>query len=132
MFRPALLSILFCSTLTLAQVPATQPSVETKELAPAKPAAANGDTLFVIYTGKLQNGTVFDSNVNGRLFRFTLGSGEVIKGWDLGMLGMQVGEKRELIVPPELGYGKGSHDRIPADSTLDFTVELVGLVRVPK
>jgi FK506-binding nuclear protein len=132
MLRPALLAILFSSTLTLAQSSTTQPSVEIKELAPAKPAAGPGDVLLVVYTGKLQNGTVFDSNVGGRLFRFTLGSGEVIKGWDQGMLGMQVGEKRELLVPPELAYGKTARDRIPADSTLDFTVELVGLVRIPK
>jgi FK506-binding nuclear protein len=124
--------MLFSSTIVLAQSPATQPGIEIKELAPAKPAAADGDTLLVVYTGKLPNGTVFDSNVGGRLFRFNLGSGEVIKGWDQGMLGMQVGEKRELIVPPELGYGKTAHGSIPANATLDFTVELVGLVRIPK
>ena len=132
MFRSITLAILFSGTLAFAQAPATQPSVEIKQLAPAKPAAANGDTLLVVYTGKLQNGTVFDSNVGGRLFRFVLGSGEVIKGWDQGMAGMQVGEKREITVPPELGYGKTAHGSIPANATLDFTVELVGLVRIPK
>lgn len=126
------LSISLLTTIAAAQAPTSQPSVETKELAAGKPGAQVGDTLLVYYTGKLPNGTVFDSNVGGRLFRFVLGSGEVIRGWDIGMLGMQVGEKRQLTIPPDLGYGHTVHGSIPANSTLDFTVELVGLVRLQK
>jgi FK506-binding nuclear protein len=132
MFRHLSIPVLVLASFAVAQPASTQPSVQIKQLAPAKPGAQDGDTLFVFYTGKLQNGTVFDSNVGGRLFSFVLGTGQVIKGWDQGMQGMQIGEKRELIIPPDLAYGAKGNARIPANSTLDFTVELIGLARVPK
>src|SRR5271166_5948711 len=73
--------------------------------------AKTGDTVHVQYTGTLMNGTKFDSSYDhgGDPFKFTLGKGEVIKGWDQGVVGMKVGGKRRLRIPPELGYGpKGS------------------------
>jgi peptidylprolyl isomerase/FKBP-type peptidyl-prolyl cis-trans isomerase FkpA len=91
-----------------------------------------GDTVTVSYTGKLENGTVFDSNVDPAFmhpepFSFTLGEGRVIQGWELGVLGMKVGEKRTLTIHPDLGYGSApaGGGRIPANSTLIFDVELV-------
>lgn len=93
-------------------------------------AAANGDTLSVLYTGKLDNGTVFDaSSLHGNQpFSFVLGAGQVIRGWDLGLLGMKVGGTRDITIPPDLGYGsQGAGSTIPPNSTLHFTVQLLGV-----
>jgi len=92
--------------------------------------AKNGDMVTVNYTGTLDDGTKFDSSLNpGRTpFSFPLGTGQVIKGWDLGVLGMKVGGKRILTIPPELGYGeKGAGSIIPPNATLHFTVELLSV-----
>jgi len=94
--------------------------------------AKNGDVLVMNYTGRLTNGTVFDSNVDPKFghvesFKFTLGAGQVIKGWDEGLLGMKIGEKKTLTIPPEKGYGDRIVSSIPANSTLVFDVELVGI-----
>jgi FKBP-type peptidyl-prolyl cis-trans isomerase len=92
--------------------------------------AKTGDTVKVQYSGTLMNGTPFDSSYDhgGEPFKFTLGKGEVIKGWDEGVVGMKVGGKRKLRIPPELGYGaKGSPPKIPANAGLIFNVELVGI-----
>lgn len=94
--------------------------------------AKNGDTLVMNYTGRLTDGTVFDSNVDPKFshvtpFEFNLGAGQVIKGWDEGLLGMKVGEKKTLTIPPEKGYGSQAQGPIPANSTLIFDVELVGI-----
>jgi FKBP-type peptidyl-prolyl cis-trans isomerase FkpA len=87
---------------------------------------ANGDTISVHYTGRLEDGTEFDSSEGGEPISFVLGAGMVIEGWDLGFEGMKVGGKRELTIPPELGYGEmGSPPTIPPNSTLVFDVELV-------
>ncbi len=89
-----------------------------------------GQTVQVHYTGRLIDGTVFDSSVErGRPFTFTLGKGQVIRGWDDGVAGMKVGGKRKLIVPPHMGYGaNGTPDgSIPPHSTLKFDVELLGI-----
>ncbi len=87
-----------------------------------------GDTVTVNYTGTLENGTKFDSSLNpGRTpFEFTLGQNKVIQGWELGVLGMKVGEERKLTIPPELGYGaNGVGNIIPPNATLIFTVDLL-------
>ena len=86
------------------------------------------DIVNVNYTGKLTNGNVFDSSLNpGRSpFRFTVGAGQVIKGWDEGVTGMRAGGKRMMLVPPSLGYGKtGVPPIIPPNSTLFLEVELL-------
>ncbi|RLM74106.1 peptidyl-prolyl cis-trans isomerase FKBP53 [Panicum miliaceum] len=89
--------------------------------------AANGRKVAVRYIGKLKNGTIFDSNVSGRPFEFRLGVGQVIKGWDVGVNGMRVGDKRRLTIPPSMGYGSDRVGKIPQNSTLIFDVELVNV-----
>ena len=85
--------------------------------------------VTVNYTGLLEDGTKFDSSLNpGRTpFRFTVGAGQVIKGWDEGLMGMKVGGKRKLTIPPELGYGGRDNGPIPANSTLIFEIDLLGI-----
>jgi len=87
-----------------------------------------GDKLTVDYVGTLENGTKFDSSIDrGTPLKINLGVGQVIKGWDLGLLGMKVGEKRKLTIPPELAYGQQVVGPIPANSTLIFEVDLLGI-----
>lgn len=90
-----------------------------------------GDVLNMHYTGKLEDGTEFDSSIpRDRPFTFTLGTGQVIKGWDQGLLGMCEGEKRKLVIPSELGYGdRGAPPKIPGGATLIFEVELLSIER---
>ncbi|GAA5915336.1 hypothetical protein JCM5296_000047 [Sporobolomyces johnsonii] len=85
------------------------------------------DQLAMHYDGKLSNGTPFDSSrKRGQPFVFTLGVGQVIKGWDQGLMDMCPGEKRQLTIPPELGYGaRGAGGVIPGGATLVFDVELL-------
>ena len=89
--------------------------------------AKDGDVVTVHYKGWLDDETVFDSSKKpGREpFVFTLGAGQVIPGWDQGVKGMKVGGKRELKIPPSLGYGDMEQGQIPANSTLHFEVELL-------
>lgn len=102
-------------------------------------AAGTGDQavrfskVSVHYTGWLIDGTKFDSSLDrGKPFEFTLAAGQVIPGWDEGVRGMRVGGKRELIISPEMGYGKrGAPPVIPANATLKFQVELLGVVPPP-
>lgn len=90
----------------------------------------NGQTAVVSYVGKLENGTMFDASKNhgDGTFSFTLGAGQVIKGWDQGVLGMKVGESRTLTIPSELAYGpNGIPPVIPGNATLVFDVTLLGI-----
>ena len=90
--------------------------------------AEKGDIATVHYVGALENGKVFDaSTARGEPFQFRIGAGEVIKGWDLGVSGMKEGGIRELVIPPNLGYGSEARGPIPAGSTLLFTVELLSV-----
>jgi len=88
--------------------------------------AKNGDCLVMKYQGNLaNNGTVFDENyTKSQALQFTLGAGQVIKGWDEGLAGMKVGGVRRLVIPPTFGYGAQAQGSIPANSTLVFTVTL--------
>ena len=124
---------------TRAAAPAADGKTETKPnglkieyVAAGDPGAKAGDVVWVHYTGKLTDGTTFDSSLDRKEpIQFQLGKGQVIKGWDEGILGMKIGEKRKLTIPGELGYGAaGSPPKIPANATLVFDVELVGLARV--
>eukprot|EP00475_Leptophrys_vorax_P019708 TRINITY_DN27006_c0_g3_i1.p1 TRINITY_DN27006_c0_g3~~TRINITY_DN27006_c0_g3_i1.p1 ORF type:complete len:205 (+),score=37.72 TRINITY_DN27006_c0_g3_i1:55-615(+) len=96
--------------------------------------AKNLDTVRVHYKGTLTDGTKFDSSYDRNdPFEFRLGMGNVIKGWDIGILGMCVGEKRKLKIPPHMGYGEnGSPPKIPGGATLIFETELVEIVDVPE
>ena len=94
--------------------------------------ARNGDRLRMHYHGELLDGTVFDDSHNhGAPFEFVLGKGMVIRGWEEGVLGMCVGEKRRLLVPPSMGYGSHAVGPIPANSDLVFDVELISIVNRP-
>jgi FKBP-type peptidyl-prolyl cis-trans isomerase len=90
--------------------------------------AKAGDTVSVNYTGTLQDGTKFDSSYDrGEPITFKLGVGQVIAGWDEGIIGMKVGDKKHLVIPPEKAYGPRANGPIPANSTLVFDIELVGI-----
>ncbi len=93
------------------------------------PEAVKGKRIKVHYTGTLTDGSKFDSSVDrGEPFTFTLGAGEVIKGWDEGFAGMKVGGKRKLTIPYPMAYGEmGRPPKIPAKATLIFDVELLGV-----
>ena len=92
------------------------------------PTAKTGDALSMNYKGMLTNGKVFDQSYGKAPFDFPLGAGQVIKGWDQGIVGMKVGGKRKLIIPPDLGYGdRGAGADIPPGATLIFEVELLSV-----
>jgi FKBP-type peptidyl-prolyl cis-trans isomerase len=134
----AAVAALGVSALVIAAEPASQPAGKSEttasglkitHVAPGT-GAKDGDTVYVLYTGKLADGTVFDttSKRGDEPIDFVLGKGMVIKGWDEGIKGMQIGEKRVLEIPPDIAYGKeGRPPIIPANATLTFDVELVGL-----
>ena len=94
------------------------------------PEATAGETVSVNYRGTLESGKEFDSSYGRGPFSFPLGAGRVIKGWDQGVAGMQVGGKRKLVIPPDLAYGeRGAGGVIPPNATLIFEVELLKIGR---
>ena len=105
-------------------------SLVSKDLVTGTGASAKaGDTIIVNYIGALyKNGKVFDSSWSRKqTFTTALGEGAVIPGWDQGLVGMRVGGRRELIIPPALGYGKNGQGAIPPNATLVFVIDLLGL-----
>ncbi|KUK76947.1 MAG: Peptidyl-prolyl cis-trans isomerase [candidate division WS6 bacterium 34_10] len=101
--------------------------IETIEEGEGKEAEA-GDEVSVHYIGTLKDGTKFDSSYDrGEPFTFTIGIGQVIQGWDQGIVGMKVGEKRILEIPSELGYGEAGQGSIPRNAGLIFETELVSI-----
>ncbi len=121
-----------------AQGQATSLSIQDVQVgtgAEAKP----GDIVQVQYIGKLTDGTIFDQSSAHKdvmpgcpkagMFCFTLGGGQVIPGWDQGLVGMKVGGERTLVIPPSLGYGARQMGPIPANSTLLFDVKLLGIAK---
>jgi FKBP-type peptidyl-prolyl cis-trans isomerase len=118
-----------------SSAPTTTPSgliyIITKRSTGRKPRP--GETVVVNYTGLLTSGVKFDSSLDrGQPFKFKLGEGRVIKGWDEGIEKLRVGEQATLIIPSELGYGaRGSGGIIPPDATLVFIVELMGIEEPP-
>lgn len=105
-------------------------NLEITDITPGTGAAAKaGDALAIHYRGTLDNGTEFDASYpRGETLDFTLGAGELIKGMDDGLVGLRVGGKRRLRIPPALGYGtRGVPGVIPANSILVFEVELVSI-----
>ncbi len=131
------------SAVRVLPSPAPSASAETHAVAPddeklvitvissgSGPEAKVGDTVEVNYVGTLVDGTVFDSTTKaGRgPFRFKLGLGRVIKGWEQGVLGMKTGEQRRLVIPPALAYGEHGHPpTIPAGASLVFDVEMLAI-----
>lgn len=113
------------SASSLEGLPETGVQVQDEVLGEGA-AARVGDTVTVHYIGKLTDGKVFDSSVDrGEPFSFTLGAGQVIKGWDEGLVGMKEGGKRILMIAPDYGYGSQGVGPIPPNSTLIFQVELI-------
>jgi len=106
---------------------APQTGLVTEEIVVGEgPLAEPGDMLTVHYVGTLSDGTVFDSSLDRNLpFSFTLGVGQVIRGWDEGFSGMRVGGRRRLIIAPDYGYGEFGVGTVPPNSTLFFEIELL-------
>lgn len=115
------------ATVTKVKTASGLEYIDTKEGTGAIPKT--GQNVSVHYTGTLKDGTKFDSSVDrGQPFSFTIGVGQVIKGWDEGVATMKVGGKRRLIIPSNLGYGeRGAGNVIPPNSELHFDVELLGI-----
>ncbi|WP_208977727.1 FKBP-type peptidyl-prolyl cis-trans isomerase [Labrenzia sp. 011] len=115
-------------SLVLAVSASAQEDLQIRDIEKGTGEEANvGETVVVHYTGWLMDGTKFDSSVDrGTPFSFTLGERRVIPGWEKGVEGMQVGGKRELIIPPGMAYGsQGAPGVIPPDATLKFEIELL-------
>lgn len=123
------LASLFLAFVLMA-FPALAADLQIKDLTVGTGAeAVEGAEVSVHYTGWLMDGTKFDSSLDrGEPFSFTPGAGMVIAGWEKGVVGMKVGGKRELVIPPEMGYGaEGAGGVIPPNATLKFQIELLGV-----
>ena len=105
--------------------PAPSPTASATAGAGSLVVARDGDTVSVHYTGTLDDGEVFDSSAGRGPLTFTVGSGQVIAGWEQGVEGMRIGGKRKLTIPPRLGYGKRGAGSIPPNATLIFDIELL-------
>merc|ERR1711941_52420 len=103
-----------------------QGGIKCKDMSEGKgQGSKKGDKLRVYYVGQTEDKEVFDKAITGTGFEFTLGKGEVIKGWDVGCAGMKVGGKRKLVIPPKFAYGQeGSPPTIGPNATLTFTIQL--------
>ncbi|HRJ26638.1 MAG TPA: FKBP-type peptidyl-prolyl cis-trans isomerase [Fimbriimonadaceae bacterium] len=114
-----------------ASASTTQLKIEDTKPGVGKQSLADGDLAYVIYTGRLTSGTVFDSNDKEGAPPFTvrIGAGQVIEGWEKGLVGMKKGGTRKLTIPPELGYGDKGTTGIPPGSTLVFEIKLLDLVK---
>ena len=122
------------TTMPTDTTPVTQLMIQD-EIVGTGAAAVAGDSVTVNYVGSLTNGTVFDASANHGTtgFTFTLGAGQVIKGWDEGLVGMKAGGKRKLIIPASLAYGNQSPaPSIPPNSALLFEVELLKVQKSAK
>merc|ERR1712102_154369 len=131
------LALFACVGFALSEPEVKDPGLKVEYI--SKPdscdrVARNGDMLEMHYTGTLEDGKKFDSSYDrSEPFKFQIGVGQVIKGWEEGVLGMCIGEKRRLIVPPELGYGdQGAGEVIPGGATLYFDIELLGTEEGPQ
>jgi FKBP-type peptidyl-prolyl cis-trans isomerase len=125
----SLLSLVMLTAAACSDSPSGPSSLVVQDLVVGTGAvAASGDTITVHYVGRLQGGGQFDSSYDrNQPYTFTLGTGQVIAGWDQGIPGMRVGGKRRLTIPPSLGYGSQQYGPIPPDSTLIFDVELLSI-----
>jgi len=122
------------ASTTMPTEPVTQLMMKDDVVGTGATAAA-GDSVTVNYVGSLTNGTVFDASANHGTtgFTFNLGAGQVIKGWDQGIVGMKVGGKRTLVIPASLAYGSQAVGNvIPANSDLVFQVELLKVQKSAK
>jgi FKBP-type peptidyl-prolyl cis-trans isomerase FkpA len=124
---PTTVSYASSLNVNLAQMTQRVPGLYVQDLAVgAGLQASNGRSLDMHYTGWLANGNKFDSSRDrNQPFPFTLGAGQVIRGWDLGVEGMRVGGRRRLVIAPALGYGSGGSGPIPGGAVLVFDVELL-------
>jgi FKBP-type peptidyl-prolyl cis-trans isomerase FkpA len=118
-----------CGSNTDTPTGPSQPLVVEDLVVGTGATAAVGNTLTVNYTGTFLDGTKFDSSLDpGRTpFSFVLGAGQVIAGWDQGLVGMKVGGRRKLTIPPELAYGSTGRGSIPPNTTLVFVVDLLSV-----
>lgn len=121
--------------MTVAPAPTKTQNIQVKNLViediqigSGSAEVKSGDKISIHYTGRLTDGKVFDSSVErGQPFETQIGVGQVIEGWDRGVIGMKVGGQRRLTIPPDLGYGQRGAGPIPPNSVLIFDVQLMGI-----